>query len=65
VVAEVLLVFTLGLGIGATAGWQSACLLYRSEESRRKVRAQAKAYTIIYGGLTIALVSLVASFKKD
>eukprot|EP00913_Durusdinium_trenchii_P022559 g21190.t1 len=49
-------IFLLGVGLGTTIGWQSACALYRTEEKREAVRAKVALYASLYGGFGLAAV---------
>mmetsp|Transcript_52472 Transcript_52472/g.105342 ORF Transcript_52472/g.105342 Transcript_52472/m.105342 type:complete len:80 (-) Transcript_52472:82-321(-) len=61
----ILAVFGIGMGLGATVGWQTACALYRTEDARKKVRAQVGMYIGLYGGFGMAALMAISQLLRN
>ena len=53
-------VFGLGVGLGTAIGWQSACALYRTEEARKKRRAQLGMFISTYAALGLGALLVIS-----
>mmetsp|Transcript_112847 Transcript_112847/g.324309 ORF Transcript_112847/g.324309 Transcript_112847/m.324309 type:complete len:84 (+) Transcript_112847:114-365(+) len=58
------LIFLMGAGFGATAGWQAACYLYRTEDARKAVRARLGMYVGLSGGFLAAAALAVTQLAR-